>query len=666
MIRISLCFSMFSVSPWLNFSLMKYKILLICLLLPFTFFASHAQNEFNGKHYRGKGDTEYLELLEKARRFFDPDPVLPNISMLYSASLNSLVEGPTWDAWWIQNSYGTTYCALPFYQEPYVTFLQNAQDFWFDQMGDGIRIGANNWQAPDGCLCDCAKPGWIMYKQGDGRISIHDWGVGFTAAGILMQSELLLISRDMKAIGHYLPMLERAANFVDSRRDPVNNLYLAGPAGNLLAPSFAGWLKPDGTYGQAYLAELSVTFIAALDRLIELEKLAGRKTETKHYTGIRLLARKGLPKLITPEGYFLRSIDPDGTLHGVFGAPQHGYFESTPNQDAVAFRVVDDNQANTIYSKIASIPGIRPYNLIIPNYPAYDDMYEKETGIWKFGTWINGGHWSTCEGRMMMAYARLGKYEDMRQSMKQILTFADNFRMDNPLTKFGSDVYQPAQPYNVTYDAFAIPAALIRGLFEYLYSADGLTLIPHIPSGITEIQQLDPIRFGNKKLWLSACGSGDITEVRINGKKWSLFDQTALFLNYENLPDNASVTILLGKAKTSQPDVVPSVARTTVTFSFLDSVSDTSAGFGDLKARMIRQFFNYQRLEAQGESDTYEAAHSRLAFEAFAALFQRRKLMGEGKILPLSGPSEAAVDRLYLNTAETLCTGIENNLKSVK
>jgi len=34
--------------------------------------------------------------------------------MLYTPKWNGFVEGPTWDAWWIQNSYGTTYCALPF------------------------------------------------------------------------------------------------------------------------------------------------------------------------------------------------------------------------------------------------------------------------------------------------------------------------------------------------------------------------------------------------------------------------------------------------------------------------------------------------------------------------------------------------------------------------
>ncbi len=105
----------------------------------------------------------------------------------------------------------------------------------------------------------------------------------FTAAGLLMQAELLLISRDAEAIAHYLPKLERCANFIETRRDPTNNLFLAGPAGNLLAPSYAGWKKPDGTYGKAYLAGLSITYIAALDRLIELEKLAGRAGKAQLY-----------------------------------------------------------------------------------------------------------------------------------------------------------------------------------------------------------------------------------------------------------------------------------------------------------------------------------------------------------------------------------------------
>jgi hypothetical protein len=507
---------------------------------------------FDGRFFSGEGDVEYLQLLDNARRMYDADPELQNMAMLYIPQWNGLVEGPTWGAWWVQNSYGPTYCAIPFYQEPFVTFLQNSQDLWFDKMGDGktsyVWNGKDSWVPPDGCLMDCANDTWAMHRQGDGRVNIHDWGMEFTAAGGLMQSELLLVNRDLVALAEYLPKLERCASFIESRRDPRNNLFLAGPAANLLAPSYAGCKRPDGTYGKAYLAGLSVTYIAFLDRLIELEKLAQRADQVQLWSSRRACAREGLALLTTDEGYFVKSIDPDGTRHGVYGAARHGYFEASPNHDAICFRVVDDEQSLRIYHKLASIPGLRRHDLIVANCPSLDDMYEAPEGLWGFGTWVNGGHWTTCEARALMAYYRLGKYEDARRSMKQMMTFARQFRMDNPLVDFGNAVYQPGEPINLTYDAFGDPSGLIRGLFEYLYSAEGLRLVPHIPEGITQLQQRFPIRFGTKRLYLAVAGNGPIRSVRVNGKRWKSFDAASVFLPYKSTPKLAAIQITRGAA----------------------------------------------------------------------------------------------------------------------
>lgn len=639
-----------------------------------TFGAGATGSRFEGKHYRGRGDVEYLRLLETARRMFEPDPELQNLAMLYEPKWNGLVEGPTWDAWWIQNSYGTTYAILPLLQEPFVTFLQNAQDLWFDQMGDGQRVGAKpplDWVAPDGCLCDAARPGWIVYKQGDGRTAIHDWGMEFTAAGVVLQAELLLISRDSKAIAHYLPKLERSANFIESRHDSANNLFLAGPAGNLLAPSFAGWKRPDGTYDKAYLAGLSVTYIAALDRLIELEKLAGRNEQAALYNQRRELARRGLPLLTTDEGYFIMSLDPDGVKHGVFGAERHGYFEASPNHDAIAFRVADDAQAGRIYRKIASLPGLRPHDFILPNYPSYDDMYEKPEGLWGYGTWVNGGHWSTCEARMVLGYYRLGQFEDARRSMRQLLSFAERFRMDNPLTKCGRDVYQPNEPINLCYDSFGPAAALMRGLFEYLYRADGVTLRPHVPPGITELEQLDPVRFGNKRILVSTVGAGPITGVRVNGRKWKQFDGASVFLPYNKTPELARVQITLDDAhpggRASARSQTPSDmsgnqgsgGRSASRVEDQSPVGDLAAL--DKRAARLRAF--ERRLAAAGLGASYEAAHARLAAACVAVADQRRRLIQQGQVKPLESARETAASRLYVQTATRLCDGLETALK---
>ena len=639
----------------------------MALLVGLVGLPSHAaisEEEFVGKHYRGRGDIEYLRLLDTARRFFEPDPELENLAMLYEPKWNGLVEGPTWDAWWIQNSYGTTYSILPFLEEPFLTFLQNSQDLWFDQMGDGKRVGAAppfDWVAPDGCLCDAARPGWIVYKQGDGRTAIHDWGLEFTAAGVVMQSELLLIRRDAKAIAHYLPMLERSANFIESRRDPRNNLFLAGPAANLLAPSYAGWPRANGIYDKAYLAGLSISYIAALDRLIELEKLASRSAEVALYSKRRDLTRRSLPLLTAPEGYLIRSLDPDGTHHGVFGAERHGYFEASPNHDAIAFRVVDQLQAERIYRTIVSIPGLRPHHFILPNFPSYDDMYEKPEGLWGFGTWVNGGHWSTCEARMVLAYYRLNQFEEARQSMLHLLKFAERFRMDNPLTKCGSDVYQPNQPINLCYDSFGPAAAFMRGLFEYLYRADGLTLVPHVPQSIRELRQLDFVNFGSKRLLLFTYGSGPLTSVRVNGRKWKQFDSTSVFLPFDRTPMLARVELGFGRTKIPVSQRKVSASSTSPVRPPGQSTGPTP-GSDDPRAQALRRFC--QRLAAVGLNNTYEAAHAQLALRCFDVVRLRQAGLAASTIKPLPEPAEGAAERLYADSAGKTWLGLSMLMES--
>lgn len=644
-------------------------VLALLALLPAL--GGAAQTAFHGAHYDGRGDVRYLQLLDIARRMFQPDPQYQNLSMLYTPAWNGLVEGPTWNAWWIQNSYGTTYCILPFLQEPWITFLQNAQDLWFDQMGDGKRVGAPppmDWVAPDGCLCDAARPGWIVYKQGDGRIQIHDWALEFTAAGLLLQSELLLISRDQKAISRYLPKLERCAAFLQSRRDPKTNLYLAGPAANLLAPSYAGWKRPDGTYGMAYLTGLSVTTIAALDRLVELERLAGRHREGARYAQWRSDARKGLNRLFTSEGYLIRSLDPDGTRHGVYGAPIHGYFEAPPNHDAIAFRVVDDSQARRIFAKIASIPQLRPHTFILPNYPSYDDMYEKPEGLWAYGTWVNGGHWSTCEARMILAYYRLGHYDDAERSMEALLAFARRFRMDNPLTKCGSDVYQPQEPINLCYDAFGPPAALLRGLFEYLYKSDRLILVPHIPPGITLLQQKDPVRFGTKRIYLTTVGTGAVMGVRVNGIPEPWHTRSSVSLPYRLLPQEAHVEILLGNparsTRMAPARPVPSARHRSTGAGGLPALVASGPPDGEwappaLAAGARRAARFRLLLHSRGLGSSYEAAHAGAVEQAFAALRARLQRAAEGTLFPLPEPARKAADASYAAAVQNLYEGLD-------
>ena len=50
------------------------------------------------------------------------------------------------------------------------------------------------------------------------------------------------------------------------------------------------------------------------------------------------------------------SVEPEaGVLHGKLGQKKHGYFEASPNHDAVAWRIVDDDLAEDIMQTIDSL-----------------------------------------------------------------------------------------------------------------------------------------------------------------------------------------------------------------------------------------------------------------------------------------------------------------------
>ena len=194
----------------------------ILVVIVLAMASSAFAGEYKGKYVSGKGDVEYLKLIDQSFGYFHPNPDTPNISMLYYPEWDCLIEGASWMAWWVQNSYGPTYCSLPFLQEPWVTFLQRSQDMWFKNQGDGKSKKEHDLIGPDGCLCDAALPNTAHMVQGDCNWPIHDWGFEFTAAGVVMQAEALLIGHDKDDVRRYLPNLERACNFIETRQSGIS------------------------------------------------------------------------------------------------------------------------------------------------------------------------------------------------------------------------------------------------------------------------------------------------------------------------------------------------------------------------------------------------------------------------------------------------------------
>lgn len=645
-----------------------------------------AADRYEGNYCSGSGDVEFLRLIDESLAFFHPNPIVPNVAMIYQPDWNTFTEGAGWGGWWIQNSYGFAYSAAPLLQEPWFSALQHSLDLHWDQQGDGKRKGypadktnqpIYQLVAPDGCLGDCASPGLIIYKQGDvADPALHDWFHEATAAGVVMQAEILLASRDPKALAKYLPKMERACNSVEKTRDPKNNLFLVGPGCNLLAPSYGGVKQPDGKFGKGYLAGLSINYLAAVDRMIELYKLTGNKPMQAEYERRQKITRESLPQLLTPAGYFVKSIEPNGVKHGVVGQKQFGYLEGVANADAVALRVVDDAVARSIYQQIEAFPAIRPFDFLLTNAPGLDDTYwgwgsTKLGSIHEFGCWVNGGVWCTVEGRAVLMYYRLGKFEDVRRSAARVMKWAKDFRMDDHLTQCGENTdnlwYDKApdkrESVAITVDNYAIPAATVRGLFDYEYRADRLILRPRVPSSITDYVQKHPVRFGEKRLYLSCRNGGPkVKSVAVSGKAIRVDAPDAVTLVYDELPNEARVEIVTEGGWAAPAST--SAARADVPAG--RKPDNAAASQAELPKTLKKPYAVLTAMErhlAHGSGSAYERAFVSEALAAIEAWRQRTTVdPGPGYFRPMTPKKRELILKFYENAALGMYNGLAKQM----
>ena len=119
---------------------------LTLLLFGLMFLTVQAQNNskqerYEGIYCSGTGDSDFLRLIDESFAFFHSNPVVPNLTMIYNGDWDTFTEGAGWGAWWIQNSYGFSYAATPFLEEPWFSILQQSWDLFWDNQGDGVRKG---------------------------------------------------------------------------------------------------------------------------------------------------------------------------------------------------------------------------------------------------------------------------------------------------------------------------------------------------------------------------------------------------------------------------------------------------------------------------------------------------------------------------------------------
>ena len=511
------------------------------------------KNEYIGRNIFGTGSKEKLRLIDQSFEMLSPTPNLPYMQMVWNSKANTFKEGFIWGTgFWMQNSYGFVFGATPIFDDQWRTTLQNSLDLFWDHIGDGKRIGMDsgipnpdlacmNLCAPDGSLGDCVFETGIVYRQGDGPVEKYDWFFESTACGILLECEILLFERNIEKIKKYIPLMRRSMEHIESRR-AENGLFLVGASSNLLAPSFGGTLDEKGEPDKSYLTGIAVTSLAAEERFAEVAKLVGDTELEKLCRERAKRTREALPALLTDEGYFLKSMEKDGTPHGIYGAEKHGYLEASANVDAVAHRAVNKATGESIMAKLDSVEGIRTAGLICANYPSLDDAVfhvitqNSEDYIHQGGNWVNGGCWATVEGRNIIACLETGRAEVAFRAAGEYMKWALDYRQDAPLSQWGKNtcnVWQQenddhsviGRPVSVMIDNFAPVTCLIRGLFSPRAYADRFELMLNLPEDVSYFEQSSPVFFGETKLFLRGQTGKGAPQAFLDGKEIFFADE---------------------------------------------------------------------------------------------------------------------------------------------
>ncbi|OGV50995.1 MAG: hypothetical protein A2017_14045 [Lentisphaerae bacterium GWF2_44_16] len=507
----------------------------------------------------GVGSRESIKLINDSWKMIEGINDRPGLRSLADSDIKAFWQGGKWKGIWSQNYMGM-YSWTPFLDDELLLFHDNAYNHFFALQGDGHRKDKAGMTAPAGALPEHVffgndKIPCPHYKNDEhtGKASEYDFWIEGTCGTIIGKSDILLRKHDRKEAKKYLPMIELALEWLESLRDKSNNLIKAGPAATFIERAYSGTDMGNGKFSYGFPAGVMIYYMKALTNAIELEVLVGNNKKAGIFRKRLKASEDGIAKLIENNNYFISYLDRKGIRHGVYGAKKHGYFESNPNHDAIAYRISGDALSENIYSTISSIPGLRQGKTISCVYPSRDDVlpgYQSDPAYGPGpGYHWHGASWFSSEARMLMAYYRLNKFNDVKNSLGRMFElYSKGFArdvMDNFGTEFPGS-YNPEEKGVAYIDGFAVYGAGLRGLFEYQYMSDELILYPHVFDDISEYAQNMPVYFGKKKIYPSILNTGKpaISSVKLNGVPIASFSEKAVNLRYDIIPENAKLEII--------------------------------------------------------------------------------------------------------------------------
>ena len=498
----------------------------------------------------GAGSETFAALLDDtAAAFFG------GLSRLADDKLKLLVEGGKWQGCWSQNYFGMC-CAAPLLSGKLLDYHENTLEAFFDLQGDGRRTDMKGFTAPEGALPEYLAL-WNgfpepRYKndESSGLAAEFDFWVEGTAASVISLCDLLLARRDREKTARYLPGIEKALQWLLSRKDPRTGLLKVGPAGTLIERAYGATFRREGAADPGLPAGSAVNTVRALRLAAELELMAGREEPAVRYRREAAELTKAVELLVEEDSYLINYLDADGLRHGVLGAERFGYFEGTANTDGAAWGILSPGRARRALTKLKNLS---PTPLAVSVWPVHDDAhysYQKNDPAYGgAGSHWNGAAWFSSQARYLLGLLRYGFFEEAQAVGEAMLAVHDTGTMRDVMDDYGRRApggNNPEKSGTFYIDGFGAFAGLLRGLFEAEYLASEIALAPHLPENITSYVQRVPLFWGGKRIFPRVTGSGNaVRGIRVNGKPCAPERREGRFLfGWEKLSETAEIEFL--------------------------------------------------------------------------------------------------------------------------
>ena len=217
----------------------------------------------------------------------------------------------------------------------------------------------------------------------------------------------------------------------------------------------------------------------------------------------------------------------------------------------------------------------------------------------------------------------------------------------------------------VMIDNFAIPAATIRGLFDFDYRSDRLILRPRVPGTITQYTQKQPVRFGEKKLFISCNNGGpDVKSVKVNGKEINVTTPKEIALIYDALPAEAKVEITTegGWPKEKSSTEYPIVPALIPGKGLKDQ---TPSVLPDSLQKPFKVLTVMNKLFLKEPAAEYERAFVAAAIKSFDDYRVRCAMdPGPGYYRAIDAVRKESINRFYALAAQTMYKGFAKRMES--